>query len=442
MTSERPEALDGVHEAFLAEPDAPLPDLVRPVVADSWRRSLRLGVDPVAHAPIEFNDSSLAAYRDAHPLAPLMPLVRSLLAEDAEEAGHIVAVGDAQGRLLWVEGHRGLRGRAESMHFVAGALWSEGGAGTNAPGTALATRKAVQIAASEHFGLQVHPWSCVAAPVRDPLSGELLGVVDLTGGAELAGPRSLALVRACASAMESQLLAAARERAAWESSRPTVIGVPRRPVEQPDALRAARQAAKVAARPATLSLLGRDGAVLDVGGRATTLSPRHSEMLWLLARHPLGLSGQGIDVALHERGEHLVTIRAELVRLRRVLAEAFGSDALASKPYRLVVGLTTDLEEVRRLLARGAVVKAVDAFSGPPLPGSTAPAVVAAREEVVAELREAVLRSRSAAALERWTASGSGHDDAAAWQLLEQVLPYGSPKRSTARAHLRRLAQA
>jgi transcriptional regulator of acetoin/glycerol metabolism len=229
MTAERPEALDGVHEAFLAEPDAPLPDLVRPVVADSWRRSLRLGVDPVAHAPIEFNDSSLAAYRDAHPLAPLMPLVRSLLADDAEEAGHIVAVGDAQGRLLWVEGHRGLRGRAEAMHFVAGALWSEGGAGTNAPGTALATRKPVQIAASEHFGLQVHPWSCVAAPVRDPLSGELLGVVDLTGGAELAGPRSLALVRACASAMESQLLAAARERAAWESTRPTVIGVPRRP---------------------------------------------------------------------------------------------------------------------------------------------------------------------------------------------------------------------
>ncbi len=165
MTSAHESSLDGVHEAFLAEPDAPLPDVVRSVVADSWRRSLRLGVDPVAHAPIEFNADALAAYRDAHPLAPLMPLVRSLLAEDAEEAGHIVAVGDAQGRLLWVEGHHGLRHRAEGMHFVAGALWSEGGAGTNAPGTALATRKPVLIAASEHYGVQVHPWSCVAAPM-------------------------------------------------------------------------------------------------------------------------------------------------------------------------------------------------------------------------------------------------------------------------------------
>ncbi len=436
MAAARSEALGGVHEAFLAEPDAPLPDLVRPVVAASWRRSLRLGVDPVAHAPIEFSESALAAYRDAHPLAPLMPLVRSLLAEDAEEAGHIVAVGDAQGRLLWVEGHRRLRSRAEGMHFVAGALWSERGAGTNAPGTALATQAPVQIAASEHFGLQVRPWSCVAAPVHDPLSGTLLGVVDLTGGADLAGPRSLALVRACASAMESQLLAQARERAAWEAARPTVIGAPGSSAGRREGRRSDGSALPLP----VLRLLGRGGAVLEVGGRTTTLSPRHSELLWLLARTPLGLTGQALDAALHEHGEHQVTIRAELVRLRRALTDALGAEVLASKPYRLTIRVTTDVEEVRRLLARGAVVKALDAFNGPPLPGSTAPVVTAARDELLAEIRETVLRSRSAAALERWTASDCGHDDAEAWQLLEQVLPYGSPKRATVRAHRRRLA--
>lgn len=427
----RSEALEGVHEAFLAAPDAPLPDLVRQVVAESWRRSLLLGVDPTSHAPIDLDPAALAAYRDAHPLAPVMPLVRSLLAEDAEEAGHIVAVGDAQGRLLWVEGHHGLRGRAENMHFVAGALWSERGAGTNAPGTALAMRAPVQIAASEHFGVQVHPWSCVAAPVLDPLSGELLGVVDLTGGPELAGPRSLALVRACASAMESQLLAAARERAAWEA--PRRVPAPVRHVPKP---------VRRATGP-TLTLLGTDGARLTApSGRSVTLSPRHSELLWLLVRAPLGLSGQALDAALHGDGEHLVTVRAELVRLRRVVAEVIGESALASKPYRLTVDVSTDVDDVRRLLARGAVVKALELFTGPPLPGSTAPAVEAARAEIVAEVREAVLRSRSAAALERWTATEAGHDDADAWHLLEQVLPYGSPKRATARAHRRRLASA
>jgi len=106
----------------------------------------------------------------------------------------------------------------------------------------------------------------------------------------------------------------------------------------------------------------------------------------------------------------------------------------------ITVPLTTDVDELRRLLARGAVHKALAAFTGPPVPGSDAPAVVAAREEVVAELRQAVLRSRSAGALERWTSRDAGHDDAAAWELLERCLPYGSPKRATARAHRLRLA--
>ena len=203
-----------MREQFLVSPDDPLPESVRLLVAESWRRSLHLGVDPQGTAPLELDDEALRAYRERHPLAALMPVVRYLLGDDAGEAGHIVAVGDAQGRLLWVEGHRGLRSRAESMHFVEGALWSESGVGTNAPGTALALSAPVQISAAEHFGAEVQPWSCVAAPVRNLLDGTVLGVIDLTGGADVAGPRSLALVRACAAAMEAQLLVSARERAA------------------------------------------------------------------------------------------------------------------------------------------------------------------------------------------------------------------------------------
>ncbi len=425
-------ALLGAHEQFLAAPDAPLPDsLVRSVVAQSWRRSLEAGVDPEAPAPLALDADALAAYRATHPLAPLMPLVRDLLAEDADEAGHIVAVGDATGRLLWVEGHHGLRTLAERMHFVAGALWSEDGAGTNAPGTALALNSAVQIRSGEHFGVEAHRWSCVAAPVRDPLTGGLLGVVDLTGGDDVSGPRALALVRACAAAMESQLLVAGRDQA--RALRPRA---------------AARRPAHVVVQPrAVLSLLGGDVGTLELhesdgAARAVTLSRRHTEIVWLLAlaaRRGGGLTVQALDAALHESGEHLVTVRAEVARLRRVLGEVGGTEVLASRPYRLAVEVDTDVDVVRRHLARGAVLKALDVFTGPPVPGSAAPGVVAARDELVAEVREAVLRSRSATALERWTALECGHDDAQAWELLDQVLPYGSPRRAAARAHRRRL---
>ena len=80
-----------------------------------------------------------------------MPVIRRLLVEDAEADRMIVAVTDAGGRMLWVEGDARLRSRAAGMNFVEGARWAEDVAGTNAPGTALAVDHAVQIYGSEHY---------------------------------------------------------------------------------------------------------------------------------------------------------------------------------------------------------------------------------------------------------------------------------------------------
>ena len=200
-------ALAAVHENFLAAPTAALPDLIRPVVAESWRRSLALGVDPDAEAaPLDMSESELADYRANHPLAGMMPLIRRLLTEDADEAGHIVAVGDAIGRLLWVEGHHRLRNRAEQMQFVEGSLWSERATGTNAPGTALALDHGIQIRGAEHFNRIVHPWSCTAVPVHDPLSGRILGVIDITGGEDAVAPATLPLLEAAVAAEPQRIV--------------------------------------------------------------------------------------------------------------------------------------------------------------------------------------------------------------------------------------------
>ncbi|MFF9777953.1 GAF domain-containing protein [Streptomyces sp. NPDC013978] len=80
-----------------------------------------------------------------------------------------------------------------------------GQAGTNAPGTALELGHPVQIVNGEHYNSAAHAWSCAAAPVRDPATGPLLGVVDLTGGSTIATPRALAAVRAAALAAEAEL---------------------------------------------------------------------------------------------------------------------------------------------------------------------------------------------------------------------------------------------
>ncbi len=197
------------HEAFLADGTVLPP--VRRVVADSWRRSARARAASDGAAPIELDEAALRAYRDAHPLARAMPVFRELLGSIAQDGAHLMAVCDPQGRMLWVEGHPGVRRQAERMNFVVGARWDERHAGTNAPGTALASGHAVQIFAAEHYNRRVQRWTCAAAPLHDPRTGRLLGAVDITGGDHLAGPHSLALVQATARAAEAHLAYGIRE---------------------------------------------------------------------------------------------------------------------------------------------------------------------------------------------------------------------------------------
>src|SRR3954451_15258935 len=199
--------LRAAHENFVTSGRPGAHSDVRAVVWDSWRRCLGSGVDPDGTAPpVDLLDGDLLAYRAAHPLAPVMPVIRRLLVEDAEADQMIVAVTDAAGRMLWVEGDFRLRSRAAGMNFVEGSRWAEEVAGTNAPGTAMALDHAVQIYGSEHFRRTVQPWLCSAAPVHDPVSGVLLGAIDITGGDHVASPHVLTLVRAAVAAVESELL--------------------------------------------------------------------------------------------------------------------------------------------------------------------------------------------------------------------------------------------
>ena len=89
-------------------------------------------------------------------------------------------------------------------------------------------------------------WSCIAAPVHDPETRRILGVIDVTGGVEAVTPQAQLLVDATARAIEGELLVARlRERAAPARR-------PRRPT-----------ARTVEPTRATLTVLGRDRAVLD-----------------------------------------------------------------------------------------------------------------------------------------------------------------------------------
>ncbi len=385
-------------EKFLTG-DASAAGTVRALVVDSWRRSVARGVDPGAQAPpVVWDADALLAARESSPLAGALPMVRSLLVDPAASSGHVVALGDAGGRLLWVEGDAELLGRSEAMGFVPGSSWSEADAGTNAPGTALTLNAPVQIFASEHFRDTVQPWSCTAVPIHDPHTGRVLGVLDVTGRDQVATPQALTMVRATAMAVEQWLATQQSPRAGVQ-----------------------------------LQVLRRDRALLLRGGEQVKLSARHSEMLYLLSAHPNGLSGERLAVLLHEHDVPLVTVRAEMARLRKIV----GEDVVASRPYR--AQLMTDAREVLDALDRGDTRGAIRLYTGPLLPASQSPEIAEARADLRARVRRAALASGDPEALLQFAVGEDGRDDVEVIQAALRALPMTSPKRIGLMARLDRL---
>lgn len=409
---------------------------LRRLVRESWQRSAQLKANPdAAEAPLAMDRDELEDYRRQHPLATIMPVIRKLLIQPSHESGLLVAVGDEVGRLLWVDGDPLMQRRAEGMMFVAGSDWSEASVGTSAPGTALALDRSIQISGAEHFKRSVHPWSCTAVPFHDPDSGALLGVVDITGTESAVAPHTLSLVEATVAAAQAQLRIERLQLAAAAYEKP----------RRRSSLSADSATAGTGVRDRntlyrnSLQLLGRDQALLSIGGRSVTLSARHSEILAILGNHPAGLSADELCARLYPGEGSAVTLRAEMVRLRKVMQELGPEAVPESRPYRLPVELLPDSDQVLSCLQRGAHRIALEIYKGAVLPRSEAPGVVQLRERISHLLREALLTDGSVDSLLKYAGLPEAKYDADLRLAILKLLPPRSPKRAAIVADLERL---
>ncbi|MGO4186234.1 GAF domain-containing protein [Pseudarthrobacter sp. TAF60_1] len=430
--------------AFFGAPE--LPGL-RSLIRESWQRSAKLQANPDnPEAPLALDTDELEDYRRQHPLASIMPVIHKLLVLPSHDSGLLVAVGDEVGRLLWVEGDPALQRRAEGMMFVPGADWSEATVGTSAPGTALALGRGIQISGAEHYQRSVHSWSCTAVPFHDPDSGALLGVVDITGKASAVAPHTLSLVEATVAAAQAQLRVERLQLAATLASRPAR----RRNTSTAGSRSAGPGSARAGGAGAggvkegslyrnSLQLLGRDQALLSIEGKTVALSARHSEILALLSTHPDGLSAEELSVLLYPGDGSTMTLRAEMVRLRKILQQLNPAAVPESRPYKLSMDLVPDSGQVLNCLQRGAHRIALEIYRGAVLPRSEAPGIIDLRDRVSSLMREAVLTDGSAETLLRYAALPEARDDVGVRLAALRLLPARSPKRAAVVADLERL---
>jgi hypothetical protein len=365
---ERARLLQQVHAAVLAGDPAPYEP--RPVVFESWRRSLEAQIAPERESPPQLLDySRLIDIREEHPLARWMPMLRETVLNESDSTSRIMIITDADGNILWRDGHTHVCQDADRVGLTEGTRWAEDAIGTNAMGTTLATGTPVQIHSAEHLVRTYHSWTCAACPIRDPENGALLGAVDLSGPLHTMHPALLALVAAAGRMVENELrwrLAASddlfRQRHEHHiaapgpgmallsrsgrviASAPSMHLVPGQRLAFDDSGSAPentggidndthvklepveggyllRRSQRRSSHPAELSLklLGNGVPVATVNGVRHELSLRHAEILALLAIHPEGLTAERLALLLHGEQGNPATVRVEMHRIRNEL---------------------------------------------------------------------------------------------------------------------------
>jgi hypothetical protein len=461
---------------------------VREPIADSWLRSRDAGVRPIGRqsAPSVLERSSARQRWEEHPLAAAAPLIERCLDEVSSGGDNLVVVADADSMLLRVSGGVALRSRAaDEINFVEGTLWSESAVGTNAIGTALAATHAVQVFAAEHFSESVQRWTCAAAPIRDPETGQLLAVIDLTGDSSTVQAHSLSVMVATGRAVEALLQAGLARRdvemlarhlavlATAGAGAALVTGIGRivhdptglwpsggaiplggGTVQLPSGAEATaeplddgavylirpvltRTRVSTSAPRLQLRLLGDDPAEVRLDGVGVHLRPRHIELLALLLDHPQRVSADVLCTDLYGDNGAPASIRVEMSRLRRLLPGVLESDG-----YQLRVSADSDVRRIQSLLQAGAAREAVEAYPGPLLPTSSAPGVARQREQLEAWLHQAVITSDDPEALWGWVQTAAGENDLIAWRRLLAALPYTDGRRSLAVTRIADLRQS
>ncbi|PJI95408.1 transcriptional regulator of acetoin/glycerol metabolism [Acidovorax sp. 69] len=188
--------------------------LVDERLARSWSRSMAAGLVPTGRPQAIDHPSSgtLRQVLASNPelLAHSRPVMEYLF-EQVRHSQSVVVLADRRGMLMHTLGDPYFVDKAERVALTSGASWHEAHRGTNAIGTALAEVCAVEVHGGEHFLERNSFLTCAASPILSA-TGELLGILDISGDYRSGHAHTLGLVSTAARMIENRLLAATCKR--------------------------------------------------------------------------------------------------------------------------------------------------------------------------------------------------------------------------------------
>ncbi|MEU2390618.1 SpoIIE family protein phosphatase [Streptomyces sp. NPDC007369] len=183
---------------------------VRGPILSSWERCRLLGLSP-DQTELPFRDDFDPDSRLVRAAAPVLDQLASRFAGSRMN----VCLADGNGTVLQRRfGEPSLARSLPPIQTVPGFVFAERVAGTNGIGLALAERRLVRVYGAEHFAERSQANACSATPIRDQLSGSVVGVLCFGYPHSYEDPALPVLVRRAAATIERRLMeqSSARER--------------------------------------------------------------------------------------------------------------------------------------------------------------------------------------------------------------------------------------
>jgi transcriptional regulator of acetoin/glycerol metabolism len=174
----------------------------RPEVASSWQRSTSSGL-----APDRFTVPTREPDLESKFVWAARPVMRRMSSDLADLDLSVILTDAVANVLVRADGSRSISTRLDRVSLGPGYAYPEDTVGTNAIGTALATGSPALIVGREHFADVLTRLSCAAAPIVDPMNGNVIGILDLTSSADDASPLMLGLARSGAREIEQRMRA-------------------------------------------------------------------------------------------------------------------------------------------------------------------------------------------------------------------------------------------
>lgn len=335
--------------------------------------------------------------RSAAPMLPVAKQAPNALqqalthcAEDlkhiAQQSSMVVAIGDVGSTIIWTASSQQMQRAAESVHFMEGGQWKEELVGTNALALSLKTQQSSCVFSNEHYMASIHDWVCYAAPIIDPYSKQILGVIDLSTTWKNHNSLGLLAAERCASIIQSALQEQYKQQ---------------------------------------LYIRAFSASQVLFNGKVLVMTPRQIEILTILALCPQGMTLDTLHQALYgERKVSIGTLKAEMSQLRDVLGGMLGS-----RPYRILANVEADFLLAEQALDAGYIESALKLCSGVFLAKTESPFLCAWRDCLESRLSDAIFKANETDVLLRHVARFPEAIDAV--ERLIELMPKQHPIHQT-----------